>query len=138
MSDLTKQLDTYLTLCERVGLNTDRVVTDLRHLAFWFEYYNAVLQSVARKEKPTLLKGTYKLINEDAQAQYSDKGPRQLIDIITNASDSLLKASVRIPKDELITYKYGSRKYARDEYIETIITHVNMHIGYLEKAVKRN
>ena len=112
---------------ERVRLH------DLRHMAFWHGHYAQTVGAVAGGGEPDVLRGTYKTINRDAQACHRRLGEAALRAAIETAQTGLRRDLPRVPADRDIPYKQGSRRYARDAYVATVIEHFDMHIRYLDK-----
>ncbi len=133
MDKLEKVVSEYIKLCEEIGFDEKLVLKDIKHIDFWLTYYANTLSSVSKSEKPTIVKGTYKAINEQAQKERLGMTAKDAIKKVNIAINRIKKCFDYISVDEMIPYKYGSRLYSRDEYLDTIITHINMHIKYLKK-----
>lgn len=106
---------------------------DLRHMAFWHEYYAATVAALAEGRAPVVLRGTYKVINRDAQRANAGQPDDALIARISTAQTRLEESVPRLPARTDIPYKKGSRRYGREEYVSVIADHFDMHSVYLEK-----
>lgn len=109
---------------------------DLRHMAFWHGYYWSVVGALLAGEKPDVLRGTYNVINRNAQLLYPGSDGDALTERILHAHAALLRGLPKLPADQSVPYKKGSRDYGRDDYIETVSDHFDMHIRYLRKIAE--
>lgn len=106
---------------------------DLRHMAFWHAYYAGTVTALAAAGAPDVLRGTYKAINRQAQLDYARHDEEALLAMIAKAQERLLATVPGLSADQMIPYKKGSRDYRRDDYVETVAGHFDMHTRYLDK-----
>ena len=124
---------TYLSTTGEEGIPQKVRLHDLRHMVFWHDYYRCVVGKLVAGNAPNVLRGTYKVINRDAQRLYPGADANALRAEIEASHLALLADLPKLPAGQMVPYKKGSRDYQRNDYVETISDHFDMHIRYLRK-----
>lgn len=139
VQEINTELENFIKLTkpypdeQKIGLRN--MHQEVAHIAFWHKYYANNLSAVSKKEKQPLFKQTYKELEILCDEQFGEYTRLQLYSEM-RATQKKIEKSILTGINGKLKYKYSSRLYTIEEYLETIISHLKSHNEFLIRELK--